>query len=165
MGMGVSVSPQIWQQFIDLVFQDDLIKCKQNFDVIMDDTFIHSTAEEHMDDLIDLFKVLRKYGLKLSPHKCQFFRKKIVYMGLEFQIQEDKVCYTPLKDKCDAIRNLESPKTLRQTRAFCGMVNFLSSFYPTSTGYSYQYMAYKRKQKSSNGLKKPREHLMILKSY
>ena len=130
MGMGMSVSPQIWQQFVDLVFQDNLIKRKQNFDVIMDDTFIHSTAEEHMDDLIDLFKVLRKYGLKLSPHKCQFFKKKIVYMGLEFKIQEDKVCYTPLKDKCDAIRNLESPKTLRQTRAFCGMVNFLSSFLP-----------------------------------
>ena len=51
-------------------------------------------------------------------------------MGLEFQIQGDKVCYTPLKDKCDAIRNLESPKTLRQTRAFWGMVNFLSSFLP-----------------------------------
>ena len=130
MGMGMSVSPQIWQQFVDLVFQDDLIKCKQNFNVIMDDTFIHLTAEEHMDDLIDLFKVLRKYGLKLSPHKCQFFKKKIVYMGLEFQIQEDKVCDTPLKDKCDAIQNLESPKTLRQTRAFCGMVNFLSSFLP-----------------------------------
>ena len=130
MGMGMSVSPQIWQQFVDLVFQDDLIKCKQNFDVIMDDTFIHSTAEEHMDDLMDLFKVLRKYSLKLSPHKCQFFKKEIVYMGLEFQIQGDKVCYTPLKDKCTAIRNLESPKTLRQTRAFCGMVNFLSSFLP-----------------------------------
>ena len=114
----------------DLVFQDNLIKRKQNFDVIMDDTFIHLTAEEHMDDLMDLFKVLRKYGLKLSPHKCQFFKKKIVYMGLEFQVQGDKVCYTPLKDKCDAIRNLESPKTLRQTRAFCGMVNFLSSFLP-----------------------------------
>ena len=130
MGMGMSVSPQIWQQFVDLVFQDDLIKCKQNFDVIMDDMFIHSTAEEHMDDLMDLLKVLRKYGLKLSPHKCQFFKEKIVYMGLEFQIQGDKVCYTPLKDKCDAIRNLESPKTLRQTRAFCRMVNFLSSFLP-----------------------------------
>ena len=62
MDMGMSVSPQIWQQFVYLVFKGDLIKHKQNFDVIMDDTFIHSTAEEHMDDLMDLFKVLRKYG-------------------------------------------------------------------------------------------------------
>ena len=35
-----------------------------------------------------------------------------------------------LKDKCEVIRNLDSPKTLKQTRAFCGMVNFLSSFLP-----------------------------------
>ena len=60
MCMGMSVSPQIWQQFIDFVFQDDLIKCKQNFDVIIYDTFIHSTADEHVDDLLDLFKVLQK---------------------------------------------------------------------------------------------------------
>ena len=58
MGMGMSVSPQIWQQFLDFVFQDDLIKCKQNFDVIMDDTFIHSTADEHVHNLMDLSKVL-----------------------------------------------------------------------------------------------------------
>ena len=60
MGMGMSVSPQIWQQFVDFVFQDDIIKRKQNFNVVMDDTFIHSTKEEHMDDLMDLFKVLHK---------------------------------------------------------------------------------------------------------
>ena len=113
MGIGMSVSPQIWQQFVDLVFQDDLIKRKQNFDIIMDDTFIHSTKEEHMDDLMDLFKVLQKYGLKISPHKCQFFKKKIVYMGLKFQIRDSKVCYTPLKEICETIRNLESPKTLK----------------------------------------------------
>ena len=51
-------------------------------------------------------------------------------MGLEFQVQNDKVCYSPLKDKCEAIQNLDSPKTMKQTRAFCGMVNFLSSFLP-----------------------------------
>ena len=38
----------------------------------MDGTFIHLTAEEHMYDLIDLFKVLRKYGLKLSPQMSVF---------------------------------------------------------------------------------------------
>ena len=108
MGMGMSVSLQIWQQFVDLVFQDDIIKIKQNFDVIMNDTFIHSTKEEHFDNLMDLFKVLHKYGLKISPHKSQFFKKKIVYMGLEFQVKNSKVCYTLLKDKCTVIRNLES---------------------------------------------------------
>ena len=51
-------------------------------------------------------------------------------MGLEFQVEYDKVCYTPLKHKCEAIQNLDSPKTLKQTRAFCGMVNFFSSFLP-----------------------------------
>ena len=30
MDMGMSISPQIWQQFVDLVFQDDIIK-KKNF--------------------------------------------------------------------------------------------------------------------------------------
>ena len=51
-------------------------------------------------------------------------------MGLEFQVKYSAVCYTPLKDICEAIRNLKSPKTLKQTKAFCGMVNFLSSFLP-----------------------------------
>ena len=57
-------------------------------------------------------------------------------MGLEFQVEDEKVCYTPLQDKCEAIQNLDSPKTLKQTRAFCGMVNFLS--------YLYQHMICKR---------------------
>ena len=47
-------------------------------------------------------------------------------MGLEFQFKGDKVCYTPLKDKSEAIQNLDLAKTLKQTRACCGMVNFLS---------------------------------------
>ena len=54
----------------------------------------------------------------------------MVYLGLEFQVKDSKVCYTPLKDKYEAIRNLESAKTLKETRAFYGMVNFLSSFLP-----------------------------------
>ena len=61
------------------------------------------TADEHMDNLLDLFKVLQKYALKIPPHKCQFFKKKIVYMRLKFQVEDGKVCYTPLKDKCEEI--------------------------------------------------------------
>ena len=64
MGMGMSISPQIWQQFVDLIFQDNIIKRKQNFNVIMDITFIHSMKEEHMDDLMDLFQGTTKIWIK-----------------------------------------------------------------------------------------------------
>ena len=39
-----------------------------------------------------------------------------------------------MKDKCEAIGNLELSKTLKETRAFCGMVNFLSYFLPNLCG-------------------------------
>ena len=41
---------------------------------------------------------------------------------------------------------------------------FYHLFYQIFAGYLYQYMIYKRKQKSSNGWKKPQEHLMTLKA-
>ena len=82
MGMGMSVSPQIWQQFVDLVFQDDLIKCKQNFYVIMDDTFIHSTAEEHMDHLMDLFKVFEKIWFKIITSQMSVFQNEDSLHGI-----------------------------------------------------------------------------------
>ena len=67
MGMGMSFSLQIWQQFVDLVFQGDIIKRKQKFDVIMDNTFIHSTKEEHMDDFMDLFSLTQIWTENFTP--------------------------------------------------------------------------------------------------
>ena len=49
-------------------------------------------------------------------------------MGLKFLIHQGKPSFTPMKDKCDAIRHLEPPQTVRDCRKFCGMVNFLATF-------------------------------------
>ena len=38
-----------------------------------------------------------------------------------------------MKDKCEAIRRLDPPKTVRDCRKFCGMVNFLATFYKRFT--------------------------------
>ena len=51
-------------------------------------------------------------------------------MGLKFIIKDGKACYTPMKNKCDAIHNLAPPKSIKEIQHFCGMVNFLSSFFP-----------------------------------
>ena len=50
-GYGYEHQSTDWQQFVDLVFQDDIINRKQNFDVIKDDTFIHSTKEEQLQNI------------------------------------------------------------------------------------------------------------------
>ena len=86
-------------------------------------------------------------------------------MGLEFQVEDDKVCYTPLKDKCEAIQNLDSPKTLKQTRAFCGMVNFLSLFLPNLRRLLIPIYNLHKKSKNLNGQKRQKKHLMTSSSY
>ena len=93
-------------------------------------TLIFTPINNHSECLQDLFRVLHKFGLKISPHKCQFYRDNLIYMGLKFIIRNNKACYTPRKDKCDAILNLSPPKSVKEVHQFCGMVNFLSSFLP-----------------------------------
>ena len=94
----------------------------------MDDILIFSTKEQNWEDLANLFTVLIRFGLKISPHKCQLFRDKLIYMGLEFLIKDGTAHYTAVLDKCDAIRNMKAPKSVKEFHMFCGMVNFLSTF-------------------------------------
>ena len=126
MGMGMSCSPALWQQFVHIIWEQ--LPNKERYKIIMDDILIFSTKEQHWEDLANLFQVLIRFGLKISPHKCQLFRDKLVYMGLEFLIKDGTAHYTAMRDKCDAIRNMKAPKSVRECRTFCGMVNFLSTF-------------------------------------
>ena len=126
MGMGMSCSPALWQQFVHVIWEE--LPNKERYKIIMDDILIFSTKEQHWEDLDNLFKVLVKYGLKISPHKCQLFRNELVYMGLQFIVKDGVAHYTAMKEKCDAIRNMQTPKSVKECHTFCGMVNFLSTF-------------------------------------
>ena len=126
MGMGMSCSPALWQQFVHIIWEQ--LPNKERYKIIMDDILIFSTKEQHWEDLVNLFQVLICFGLKISPHKCQLFGDKLVYMGLEFLIKYGTAHYTTMRDKCDAIRNMKAPKSVKECRTFCGMVNFLSTF-------------------------------------
>ena len=124
--MGLSVSPAIWQTYINKILGK--IPNRIRYICIMDDCLVHSKNNTHFQDLRELFQSLRDNGLKISPRKCQFFRTSLVYMGFRFLIHNGRPSFTPMKDKCDAIRNLQPPKTVKDCRKFCGMVNFLATF-------------------------------------
>ena len=83
-----------------------------------------------MNKLEDSLKALLKNGLKISPKKCQLFKTSLQYMGNKIFIQNRKVCVQPLRNRLEAIKKLQPPKTVKGCRGFAGMGNFLSIFCP-----------------------------------
>ena len=128
MPMGLSISPCQWIQYIGYVM--DKIPHKDNYIAIMDDLLVHSPMASHMDRLEDLFKSLIAHGLKISPKKCQFFKTELVYMGNVFRCTRDGIKVSPIKTRVDAILSTPPPRTVKQCKSFCGVVNYLSLFCP-----------------------------------
>ena len=71
-----------------------------------------------------------KNGLRLSPKKCQLLKTQLTYMGNEFIINKRTMTITLLRSRTEAINKIPTPKTLKQCKIFCGVVNYLSLFCP-----------------------------------
>ena len=51
-------------------------------------------------------------------------------MGNEFSIDKRTVTITPLRSRTEAINKIPTPRTPKQCKSFCGVVNYLSLFCP-----------------------------------
>ena len=127
LGMGFSVSPAIWQNFIQKVLQE-IPDHRKNHLAIMDDCLVFSKKYDHLKHLTNLFKALIRNGLKISPRKCKLFKTSLVYMGHQVNIIDGIPHITPVKSRVDAIVKLDPPKSPKNCKQFCGMVNYLSMF-------------------------------------
>ena len=103
---------------------------KNKYIAIMDDLLLNSTKAAHWKLLEQLFQSMCKNGLKLSPKNCQLFRTKLTYMGNEFVISKRTMTITPLRSRTETISKIQTPKTAKQCKSFCGVVNYLSLFCP-----------------------------------
>ena len=127
MTMGLIVSPRIWQTHINTIL--NCLEIRRHCEAIMDDLLLFTPSKQsHMRKLEDLLKALLKNGLKISPRKCQLFRKELQYMGNIIFIQEQRLCVKPICSRLEALQNLRLPTTVKGCRSFVGMVNFLSIF-------------------------------------
>ena len=126
--MGIACAPQIWMDYITLIMAE--LEQKNTYIAIMDDLLLHSTKAAHWKLLEQLFQSMCKNGLKLSARKCQLFRTKLTYMGNEFVINKRTMTITPLRSRTEAIGKIPTPRTAKQCKSFCGVVNYLSLFCP-----------------------------------
>jgi hypothetical protein len=126
--MGLAISPAVWVNYINYLLEHLVDKSK--FIAIMDDLLIHSTKDRHFELLQQLLESLESHGLKLSPKKCQLFMKELVYMGHIFSIKDNRMTMRALRTRIEAIKNMPPPRTPKQCKSFCGVVNFVSLFCP-----------------------------------
>ena len=74
--MGLNVSPPIWQTYINTILH--CLESRKYCEAIIDDLLLFTPSKQsHMTKLEDLLKVLLKNKLKISPKKCQLFRKEL----------------------------------------------------------------------------------------
>ena len=125
--MGIACAPQIWMDYITLILSE--LEDKKKYIAIMDDLLIHSTKVDHWIKE-QLLKSMCKNGLRLSPKKCQLFKTNLIYMGNEFSINRRTITITPLRSRTEAINKIPTPRTPKQCKSFCGVVNYLSLFCP-----------------------------------
>ena len=122
MPFGLTNAPADFQRFINDVLHPFL----DNFcTAYLDDILIYSeTLAEHKVHVKKVLEVLAKAGLHLKPEKCEFHRTEVKYLGLI--LSNNGIKMDP--GKVEAVTKWESPRNLRDVRAFLGFANFYRRF-------------------------------------
>ena len=81
MPMELNISPSILQSYINTIL--DCPQSRKYCKAILDDLLLFMpTKKSHIAKLEDLLKALLRNGLKISPKKCQLFRKNYNIWGI-----------------------------------------------------------------------------------
>ena len=88
--------------------------------IYLDDIVVYSkTLEDQITRLRGVFLKLREANLKLKPSKCNFFKKRLHYLG--HIVDKDGIHMDPAK--VEVIKNWPAPKTVTGVRQFIGLAN------------------------------------------
>ncbi|CAB1111480.1 unnamed protein product [Ectocarpus sp. CCAP 1310/34] len=91
----------------------------------MDDLIcINRTFETHLVSIKKMFAALQAAGLSLKPSKIQFGRKEVDYLGHVISAKGISVS----TDRIDAIRDLSTPKCIKDLRSILGVASFVRRF-------------------------------------
>ena len=93
--------------------------------IYLDDLIIFSkTFEEHVERLERIFQRLREVNLKLSPKKCEFFKRKVRYVGHIVSAEGVE----PDPDKVEKVKEWPTPTNPDDVRRFLGFVGYYRRF-------------------------------------
>ena len=124
--MGLASAPSAFQYLLELIFAglwwemalvylDDVIVFERNFN-------------EHLKRLELVFQRLVENGLMNKGLTCNFFQKRLSFLG--HNVSESGVEADP--EKVKAVERMKEPLSLKDVRAFLGLVGSYRIFIPGS---------------------------------
>lgn len=122
MPFGLTNAPATFQKLMNEIFHHEL---DRSVVVYLDDILVFSNSEEeHLDHLQNVFKKLSDNNLFVKESKCQFYLKRVEFLG--YVVGGGKIEVDKAKIAC--IERLASPTNLTSVRAFLGMTGFYRRF-------------------------------------
>ena len=99
-------------------------------EVYVDDMLIKSkVASDHIAHLADMFKILRKYRMKLNPLKCSFGVASRKFLG--FMVNQQGIEANP--KKIQALLDMQSASKTKKVQSLTGRVAALNRFISRAT--------------------------------
>lgn len=124
---GLKNAPAHFQEVMNRIFHDLL---HRGLVVYLDDLLIYEKdPAKHRQLVEEVLERLQRFGLLLSPEKCQFEVPRVSFLGHE--LSQDGV--SMMGSKLDAIKRFPDPKNLKQLQSWLGLTNYSRAFIP---GYS-----------------------------
>jgi hypothetical protein len=121
--MGLSVSPDIYQEKMANLFED-----MSEVKVYIDDILLitKGSFHHHLSRLEEVFRRLLKANLQLNATKCSFCALETEFLGFVLTPNGIK----PQVKRVQAILQISSPKNVKQVRSFIGMINHYKHMIP-----------------------------------
>ena len=120
MPIGLKNAGATYQRMMIRMFEPQLGK---NIEIYIDDLVVKSKAEsKHVNDLENIFAILRKHKLQLNASKCSFgvgSGKFLCYMVIHRGIEVNP-------NQIKAINNLQPPQNPKEVQKFIGMTAALN---------------------------------------
>ncbi|KAL2237788.1 UNVERIFIED_CONTAM: Retrovirus-related Pol polyprotein from transposon 17.6 [Sesamum indicum] len=122
MPFGLKNAGATYQQLVNQMFGDLLGKIME---VYVDDMLVKSTrSQDHLEDLVQAFSIMRSHGMKLNHDKCTFGVAGGKFLG--YMISERGIEANP--EKIQAIMNLRSLTSIKEVQKLTGKIASLSRF-------------------------------------
>lgn len=142
--MGLKTSPNVFSRMITLAMSGlTYDKCF----VYLDDLIVFGrNLSDHNKNIISIFERLRQVNLKLNPHKCEFLRKEILYLG--HVVSGEGILPDPAK--IEIVKQYPVPKNTDEVKRFVAFANYYRKFIPNFAEKAYELNKLCRKNQEFN---------------